>query len=205
MRAARRIAAERGTRLGGDVGYLTRFEREATSATRLLVVTEGILLRMLQDDPFLADVGAVVLDEFHERSLHSDLALALLQRVRTSVRADLQVVVMSATLDPGPVAAYLGDAPIVESEGRAFPVEIEHRPPAAEGRLEQCVRSAVLEVLPRGPGDVLVFLPGVGEIRRCETALEDAAGRTEHGSSRCTATSRPSGRTRRSRRGRSAR
>lgn len=173
--SARRIASERGTRLGGEVGYQVRFQRQATSATRLLVVTEGILLRMLQADPFLEGIGAVVLDEFHERSLPSDLALALVQRVRTSVRKDLGVVVMSATLDPAPVAAFLGGAPIVESEGRAFPVEIEHAPPSSATRLEQAVRSAVLDVVRRGPGDVLVFLPGVGEIRRCEAALSEAA------------------------------
>lgn len=164
--AARRIAAEHGERVGERIGYQVRFERKASKATRLLVVTEGILLRRLQDDPLLEGIGAIVFDEFHERSLSSDLALALAQRVRTEVRDDLALVVMSATLDPAPVAAFLGDAPVVETEGRSFPVEIEHRATDPEARLERSVRSALLDVLPRSEGHVLVFLPGVGEIRR---------------------------------------
>ncbi len=169
--AARRMASEHGTRLGEAVGYHVRFDRKASRRTRLLVATEGVLLRRLQDDPLLEGVGAVVFDEFHERSLTADLALALTERVRRDVRPDLKILVMSATLDPAPVAAFLGDAPIVESEGRAFPVGIEHRPMSAEDRIERAVRSAVLDVLPRSEGDVLVFLPGVGEIRRCADAL----------------------------------
>jgi len=174
--AARWITEERGGRLGEEVGYQVRFDRKASPSTRLLVVTEGVLLRMLQDDPLLERVGAVVFDEFHERSLQSDLALALTQRVRTSVRDDLRIVVMSATLDPTPVADFLGGAPIVESQGRAFPVEIEHAPVDPETRLERAVRSAVLDAAGRNEGDVLVFLPGVGEIRRCASTLEDLTG-----------------------------
>ncbi len=172
--AARRMAEERGGTLGGEIGYQVRFQRKTSAATRLLVVTEGILLRMLQDDPLLERVGTVVFDEFHERSLSSDLALALVQRVRASVRDDLRVVVMSATMDPAPVAAFLGQVPVVKSEGRAHPVEVEYAPRGTDQPLEQAVRSAVLDAIRRGPGDVLVFLPGVGEIRRTEQALADA-------------------------------
>lgn len=171
--AARRIAQERGERVGGTIGYQVRFERKAGAHTRLLVVTEGILLRRLQDDPLLEGVGAIVFDEFHERSLSSDLALALAQRVRSEVRDDLALVVTSATLDPAPVAAFLGDAPVIETEGRSFPVDVEHRPVKPEDRIERSVRSALLDVLPRSEGDALVFLPGVGEIRRVARTLDD--------------------------------
>jgi ATP-dependent helicase HrpB len=177
--AARRIAAERGSRVGQEVGYQVRFERQASDATRILVVTEGVLLRMLQDDPLLERVGAVIFDEFHERSLQADLALALTQHVRTSVRDDLRIVVMSATVDPSPIAAFLSDAPVVESHGRAFPVEIEYRPQDGDARIDDVVRRAVRDVVARTQGDVLVFLPGVGEIKRCARALaaiEDAMG-----------------------------
>ncbi|MDJ0974631.1 MAG: ATP-dependent helicase HrpB [Planctomycetota bacterium] len=177
--AARRIAAERGTPLGGEVGYQVRFERKAGRDTRLLVITEGILLRRLQDDPLLEGVGAVVFDEFHERSLASDLALALAQRVRTEVREDLWLVVMSATLDPAPVAAFLGDAPTIETSGRTFPVEIEHRATAPDARLEREVRAALIDALPRTEGDALVFLPGVGEITRTEQLLTREPVRAE--------------------------
>ncbi len=174
--AARRIAQEQGVRLGEEVGYEVRFDRRVSARTRLRVVTEGILLRMLQDDPLLARVRAIVFDEFHERSLASDLALALAQRIRTSVRTDLQIVVMSATFDPQPIAAFLGDVPVVASAGRLFPVEIEHAPADAGVRIERSVRSAVLDVSKRSVGDILVFLPGIGEIRRCARALEDLHG-----------------------------
>ncbi len=172
--AARRIASERHTPLGREVGYHVRFERVASSATRLLVVTEGILLRLLQDDPFLERFTCVVFDEFHERSLDADLALALCQRVRSEVRPELQLVVMSATLDPEPVASFLGAAPIVESRGRQYPVEIRHRALDRLEPLERGVRRAVEDALPETPGHVLVFLPGVGEIRRCARHLQGA-------------------------------
>ncbi|MDA1193897.1 MAG: helicase-related protein, partial [Planctomycetota bacterium] len=171
--AARRIASERGQQVGDEVGYQVRFERVASPRTRLLVVTEGILLRKLQDDPLLEDVAGIVFDEFHERNLASDLALALAARIRTDVRPDLALVVMSATLDPTPIAAFLGDAPILTCTSRTHPVTIEHAPRSPETGVEAAVRSAVLDVLPRHEGDLLVFLPGVGEIRRCRDALAD--------------------------------
>jgi ATP-dependent helicase HrpB len=176
--AARRIAAEQGFGVGEEVGFQVRLERAAGPRTRILVVTEGILGRMLADDPFIEDVGLVVFDEFHERSVHTDLALALCRAAQGAGRDDLKLCVLSATLATGPVAAYLGGCPVVESEGRPFPVEVEHlasretRPPA------ESAAAGVRRVLPRTPGDVLVFLPGVGEIRRAAALLEsDAAAR----------------------------
>ncbi|MEZ4366217.1 MAG: ATP-dependent helicase HrpB [Kofleriaceae bacterium] len=178
--AAARVAAERGGRLGDEVGYEVRFDRQVGADTRLRFVTEGILTRRLASDPALRGCGAVIIDEFHERHLDGDLALALVQRLRAR-RPELRVIVMSATLDAEPVAAYLG-APVVRSEGRAFPVEIEHATlaelddggrPRPLGRL---VSAALRRVLKAGPaGDVLVFLPGAGEIRRVGDDLAELA------------------------------
>ena len=123
---ARRIAFERGVTLGGEVGYQVRFDRCMGPKTRIRIVTEGIFLRMLQDDPFLESVAAVVFDEFHERSLNSDLALAMVRRVQETVRPELKIVVMSATLAAEPIARWLGDCPVVESRGRLHPVEIRY-------------------------------------------------------------------------------
>src|SRR6187397_909024 len=124
--AAQRIADENGWTVGREVGYQIRFERKISAETRLHVMTEGVLTRQLLDDPYLEDVGCVVLDEFHERSLHTDLAVALLREIRQTVRPDLMIVVMSATLEAEPVAKFLGDAPVVRSAGRTFSVEISH-------------------------------------------------------------------------------
>lgn len=173
--AARRMAEERGGELGGEVGYQIRFERSMTDKTRLLVVTEGILVAMLQQDPFLDDVGAVVFDEFHERNLASDLSLAMARRVQREVRGDLKIVVMSATLEVGPLAAYLGseDRPcgVVESEGRLHPVEVRYLERPDTRGVDLVTASAVRRVLGETEGDVLAFLPGVGEIRRTEELL----------------------------------
>jgi ATP-dependent helicase HrpB len=173
--AARRIAFERGATLGGDVGYHVRFDRKAGKATRLVAMTYGIFLARLQDDPFLEGVGAVVFDEFHERSLDADLALAMARRAQAEVRGDLRLVVMSATLDAAPVASFLGDATVVESAGRSFPVEIRHRAIEDERAPERSVVAAVASVAGEVDGDVLVFLPGVGEIRRVHAKLEALA------------------------------
>jgi ATP-dependent helicase HrpB len=164
--AARRMAEEGGWRLGEEVGYQVRFDRKAGPATRILVVTEGILVQMLQGDPFLEGVGAVIFDEIHERSLHTDLSLAMTRRVQREVRPDLRIIAMSATVDPGPIAAYL-DCPVIRSEGRLHPVEIQHS--------DLSVPAAVRHALKETAGDVLVFLPGVGEIERTATALSDLA------------------------------
>ncbi len=177
--AARRIAFERGVEPGGEVGWQVRFERRAGPTTRILVVTEGILVRRLQDDPFLEGVGAVVLDEFHERNLDGDLALAMTRKVQREARPDLQLVAMSATLDAAPLARFLGGCPVVESQGRLHPVTIRHAPREPREPLEAAVARAVSAALDEVSGDVLVFLPGVGEIRRAHEALDAFARRRE--------------------------
>ena len=175
--AARRIAEERGGRLGDEVGYAVRFDHRAGPRTRLLVVTEGLLVRMLQADPFLSRAGAVVLDEFHERHLDSDLSLALLRRVQQTARPDLLLVAMSAS-DLGPsLPAFLGGAPTVACEGRLFPIEQRWRRADRDEPLPRAVAAGVAEALSASDGDVLVFLPGVGEIRRCAEELAPLAAR----------------------------
>ncbi len=168
--SARRVAEELDARVGGLVGYDVRHDRAIGPDTRLAYLTEGIVLRRLLEDPELRGVGAVVLDEFHERHLQADLALALLCRLRARKRPDLRLVVMSATLDSPALATFL-DAPIVRSEGRRFPVEIAHAEAPDDRPLPQQVAGALRSVLRGGiDGDVLVFLPGAGEIRKCEEA-----------------------------------
>jgi ATP-dependent helicase HrpB len=182
--AAERIAQENGWALGNEVGYHVRFDRKISDATRLRVLTEGILTRQLLDDPFLEGIGAVVLDEFHERSLHTDMAIALLREVRQTVREDLILIVMSATLDAEPVSRFLGDCPIVKVAGRGFPIEVEYRglPAGAMSALTpDRVAGAVRDgVTSRADGgDVLVFLPGAEEIRRAGKLLETLAQERE--------------------------
>ncbi|MFT3694254.1 MAG: ATP-dependent helicase HrpB [Kofleriaceae bacterium] len=172
--AATRIAQERGSELGGEVGYQVRFDRKVSAATRIELVTEGVLTRRLLNDPQLKGVGCVVIDEFHERHLDGDLALAMVARLRQT-RPELALVVMSATLDAEPVAQFL-NAPIVRSEGRTFPLTIEYADGVDDRQLGKQVSAAVRRVAQQGlDGDVLVFLPGTGEIRRCAEDLEDAA------------------------------
>ena len=173
--AARRIAEERNSHLGEEVGYHVRFDRQAGDGTRILVVTEGIFIQMLQSDPFLEDVGVVVFDEFHERSLGSDLALAMTRQVQQEAREDLAVVVMSATLDPQPIATFFGDCPTIESEGRLYPVEIRYLEKVDPRPLEDVVASGVTRAADATDGDILAFLPGVGEIRRTADRLETLA------------------------------
>ena len=173
---AARIADENGWALGGPVGYHVRFDRRVGPDTRLRVVTEGILTRQLLDDPFLEGVGCVVLDEFHERSLYTDVAIALLREVQQTVRPDLCIVVMSATLEAEPVAAYLGGCPVVRVPGRTYPVEITYVADEASP-LPARVASAVGRAMESGEGDVLAFLPGAEEIRRAGVALESVASR----------------------------
>ncbi len=173
--AARFVAAARGERAGETVGYQVRFDEVAGPRTRLRFLTEGVLTRRLLSDPRLERVGTVVLDEFHERHLEGDLALALLRRLQTAERPDIRLVVMSATLDAGPIAQYLGGARILRSEGRRHPLEIEYTPHSA-APLEQQVASA-LERLRDSTGHVLVFLPGAYEIRRAQTACGPLAQR----------------------------
>ncbi len=165
--SAERVAYERGSKLGDEVGFLTRFERAASGRTRLMFLTEGILSRRMLADPRLEGVSTVVLDEFHERHLPSDIGLALLARLRQTTRPDLRVVVMSATLDVEPLARFLA-APVVLSTGRAYPVSVEHAPRTDDRPLESRVASALFDLIGRGlDGHVLVFLPGAREIRAC--------------------------------------
>lgn len=172
--AAERMAQTLGEEVGETIGYRIRGEAKTGRATRIEVVTEGILTRMLQSDPELTGIGTVIFDEFHERSLNADLGLALTLEVRQALRPDLRLVVMSATLDAGPVAALMGDAPLITSEGRAFPVETRWLPrPLPQGaRLDREVALLIQEVLPQTQGGLLVFLPGEGEIRRVAALLE---------------------------------
>ena len=171
---ASRIADERGERAGDTVGWHVRFERRFGPRTRLLVMTGGMLTRRLQADPFLDGVSVVILDEFHERGVHTDLAVAMLRGLQQELRPELKIVIMSATLDPAPIAAFLGGAPVVEAAGRCFPVTVVHQAPAPERRVEAVVADAVVDVLGRtDAGHVLAFLPGVGEINRVAGLLRD--------------------------------
>ena len=175
--AAQFMARQLGEDVGGTVGYRIRFENRVSARTRIEVVTEGILTRMLQDDPMLEGVGALLFDEFHERHLSADLGLALALDVQAQLREDLRLVVMSATLDGQRLASFL-DAPRLSSEGRSFPVEVSHFPARRDEPLELQVRRAVQQALATHPGDVLVFLPGQREINRVMTGLQDVLDAT---------------------------
>ncbi|MGR3362877.1 MAG: ATP-dependent helicase HrpB, partial [Maritimibacter harenae] len=172
--AAERMAETLGEPVGQTVGYRIRGEAKVSKGTRIEVVTEGILTRMLQSDPALEGIGALIFDEFHERSLNADLGLALAWEARGALRDDLVLVVMSATLDAEPVAALMDDAPVVRSEGRAFPVETIwlDRPLSKETRFDRAVTDLVTRAVAETEGGVLVFLPGEGEIRRVAGALD---------------------------------
>ena len=177
--AATRISEERGTQIGAEVGYQVRFEKRVSKATRILVCTEGIFLRRLQDDPLLEDVAVVIFDEFHERSIDSDLALAMVRQVRNELRGDLRIVVMSATLDTAPVSAYLSAAPVIDSPGKLHPVKIEYAGNSAKTSLDQSVANAIKQMIPRDSGHILAFLPGVGEIRQTQALLQESTEAAE--------------------------
>jgi ATP-dependent helicase HrpB len=175
--AARRVAFERGETVGETAGYQVRFETVGGRATRLWFLTEGVLNRRLLDDRALRGVATVVLDEFHERHLEGDFALALLRRLQLLHRPELRLVVMSATLDAGPVADFLGGCPVVRSEGRLHELSIQHSPSSSQP-LEEQVCAALEQLLREGlDGDVLVFLPGASEIRRAMRACAPLASR----------------------------
>ena len=175
--AATRVADELGEPLGQRAGYAVRFEQKVSKATRLRFVTEGLLLRRLHGDPRLRGIAAVVLDEFHERHLHTDLGITLLRRLQQSSRPDLKLLVMSATLDPGPVAAYL-DAPVMKSEGRVFPVDTAFLSRPDDRPIDQQVSDALDRLYGEGlRGHTLVFLPGAAEIRACLKGCEVVAAR----------------------------
>ena len=177
--AAYRMASLVGEEeVGGLIGYRIRMDTRVSARTRVEVVTEGVLTRMLQGDPTLQDIGAILFDEFHERSLHADLGLALALQSRSLFRDDLRLLVMSATLDPGPVADLLaqgrGQATVLESQGREYPVETRFRKTSVGGWIEPPTAATVLQALDETEGDILVFLPGTGEIRRTEVRLQEA-------------------------------
>jgi ATP-dependent helicase HrpB len=169
--AAARIASERGERVGETVGYRVRLDSKIGPKTRIEVVTEGVFTRMILDDPELRGIGVVLFDEFHERSLEGDLGLALARDAQSGLRPDLRLVVMSATLDAARVAELLGDAPVIVSEGRMFPVTTSYRPRDPRARLEDDVAAAARAALRTETGSALVFLPGAREIERTADAL----------------------------------
>ncbi len=168
----RYMAASLGEQVGETVGYRVRMESRVGPKTRLEVLTEGILLRMLQNDPALADVGMLIFDEFHERNLYADLGLTLALEAQSIFREDLKIMVMSATLDTAPVAALLGGAPVVAAHGRSYPVETRYLKKRIEGPIEPVLVATVQQALAKDQGDILVFLPGAGEIRRIKSRLE---------------------------------
>jgi ATP-dependent helicase HrpB len=171
--SAERMAKTLGEKVGETVGYRVRFGSKVSRATRVEVVTEGIFTRQILDDPELSGVAAVLFDEFHERSLDADLGLALARDVQTGLREDLRILVMSATLDGARVAKLLGDAPVIESEGRAFAVETRYVGRKADAPLERQMAETIAMALRAEAGSVLAFLPGAAEIRRTETMLRE--------------------------------
>lgn len=174
--AARRMAQLIGESVGDTVGYQTRDERHVGADTRIEVVTEGILTRRLQNDPELPGVGIVVFDEVHERNLPTDLGLALVTDVAATLRPDLRLLAMSATPDTAGLVDVLDDAPIIESDGRLHPVELIWLPRGQRDRIDDATAGAVMQALRDQAGDVLVFLPGIGEINRTKAALERTVG-----------------------------
>jgi ATP-dependent helicase HrpB len=170
--AARWMAHLLGEQVGETVGYTIRFDSRISEKTRVEVVTEGILTRRIQTDPTLENVAMVIFDEFHERSIHADLALALCLDISKGLRTDLKILIMSATLDSGPISALLGNAPVVSSGGDAFPVEERYITNSRNRLLRDRIIDAVVMALKETSGDILVFLPGSGEIRQCSDALK---------------------------------
>lgn len=171
--AARRMAALLGEEPGETVGYAMRMDSRSSAKTRILVVTEGILARMILDDAELPGVSAIIFDEFHERSLDGDFGLALALDVQGALRPDLRLLVMSATIDGARVASLLGDVPVITSEGRTFPIDIRHRERPAEQRIEDAMAEACRAMLAEEEGSILAFLPGQREIERTAEQLRD--------------------------------
>ncbi len=171
--AASRMASTMGEQVGDTVGLRVRFGSKIGKRTRIEVITEGVFMRLILDDPSLEGVAAVLFDEFHERSLDADLGLALAKDVQSALREDLKILVMSATLDGARVAALLGDAPVVASEGRSFPVDTHYLGRDPRMPIERQVADAVVRALRAQTGSILVFLPGAAEIRRTESLLKE--------------------------------
>ena len=178
--AARRMADLVGGQVGETVGWRMRLDTKVSGRTRIEVVTEGVLTRMILADPELSDIGTILFDEFHERSLDGDFGLALALDVASALREDLTLLVMSATLDGARVARLLGGAPVIESRGRAYPVTIRHHDRSATERIEDSVASAVLDTLKTEAGSLLVFLPGQREIERVAERLAGKVGADVH-------------------------
>jgi ATP-dependent helicase HrpB len=172
---AARVAWERNCQLGGEVGYQIRFDDQTSLGTRICFVTEGVLLRWLQTDPLLSEVGVILFDEFHERNLLSDVALALAKQLQRTKRPELKLAVMSATLEARPVAAYLAGCPVLVSEGQTYPVEVQYSLCPDERPCAEQVADAVEQIVGSGaPGDILVFLPGMAEINAAILAIRAA-------------------------------
>jgi ATP-dependent helicase HrpB len=169
------MASLLGEPLGRRVGLRTRFESRSSSETKILVVTEGVFTRMIVDDPELSGIAAVLFDEYHERSLDADFGLALALESRAALRPDMRLLVMSATLDDKRIARLLGEAPVIASEGRAFPVVTRYRGRNPNARIENEMATAILAAIRAEPGSLLAFLPGQGEIERVKRLLEDAS------------------------------
>ncbi|MGL4859057.1 MAG: ATP-dependent helicase HrpB, partial [Enterobacteriaceae bacterium] len=168
-----RLAQQLGEEAGETIGYRMRSETRTSARTRLEVITEGVLTRQLQADPLLEGVALVILDEFHERSLQSDLALALLYDVQQGLREDLRILVMSATLDDSRLSQYLPDAPLLISAGRSYPVQREYRSLSPQQPQSVAIADMVCQLLRQQSGSLLLFLPGIGEIRRIQELLEE--------------------------------
>ncbi|WP_319549754.1 ATP-dependent helicase HrpB [Desulfogranum marinum] len=173
--AAARMATLLGEQVSRTVGYQIRFDRRVSQATRIEVVTEGILTRRIQEDNELQDIGLIIFDEFHERSIHADLALALCLDL-CQLREDLRILVMSATLDTAPIAELLGNVPVIQGEGRTHPVNIDYLPQQPTGRIADTAAAGIRRVFNRHPGDILAFLPGAGEINDVAGQLKDTPG-----------------------------
>ena len=173
--AARRMATALGESVGETVGYRMRLDTKVSPKTRIEVVTEGILSRLLQHDPALSEYAIVLFDEFHERSLQADTGLALCLEAQRIFRPDLRLLVMSATLDCEPLADLLGHAPVIACQGRMFPVEIRYLEQPLSGHLDVAIVQSIKRSLAQDPGSLLVFLPGMAEIRRVERALLDVS------------------------------
>ena len=180
--AARRMAALLGETVGKMVGIRTRYETQVSASTRIEVVTGGIFLRQIQADPSLESVSCVLFDEFHERGIETDVGLAFALDAQTVLRDashPLKIVLMSATLDGKSLAQWLGDAPLISSEGRCFPVIERYVPTPARAPIEPHITSVIVQALREESGDILVFLPGLREIRRVQQLLKDAHGHAE--------------------------
>lgn len=170
---AERMSQLRDEEIGQTVGYRVRFDNKVTAKTRIEVVTEGILTRMIQTDNSLEDIGLLIFDEFHERSLHADLALALSLQIRAVLRSDLRILIMSATIDAAQISAVLGEAAVITSSGKQFPVDIRYQKQESDSHVSIAMAAAIRRAVRDEKGDILAFLPGVGEIKRTLAIFEE--------------------------------